>query len=506
MGAPLAQMTREEKLKLLEALEERERRETLKREAYKPNVGQRAVHQCDKKTRLVISGNGAGKTALAVHEAVWAAQGYNPISKEYLSVPRRVAVILDKNSKVADKWIPEIRKWFGMEEFTLHKNGHPYVDEIRLKNGSEIRFFFHEQEPLTFESIEVDDTVFDEPPPRHVFVAILRGMRNKDKAGKVLVIGTPLTGAWLRREIYEPWSRNELSDTECFRFSTSVNEANLPDGYVQWFSSKLTEKERAIRIDGQFFDLDGLALAHLFKKESHILPVSVLDNWDQELPTVIAIDPHPGKPSVAILMGADKYGPVYLKEMSAKLTPRKFAKKLKEFYKGFRVIDIVCDDLGSGETTGGEDFKSFIEVLQSEGIQVRPTRWEDKHDEEWVTRLQDALDLPEEPDILGRHIPALRFVEGNKGIVTDIETVEWAKHRNIEELKPTLAIGAKDYLACLKYALATNIHVNKRKEKAYYRNKPAYGINPRHVTQENRKAKIIMRNGRSRYGLSRGKL
>lgn len=497
----LSAMSREEKIEWLKQVQESERRLKLRKDVYQPNEGQVQVHKSDKKIRLVVSGNGAGKTTLGVQEAVWSADGYNPVTDSFIPVPRRVVVVLDKPEKVDDKWLPEIRKWFTIDDKMLKKNGKPYYNQLMRPNGSEIKFMFHDQDELTFESLEVDDIIFDEPPPRKVYIALLRGMRNKAKRARVLIIGTPITGSWLRKEIQEPWARGELPDTECFRFSTRVNDVNLPDGYVDWYSSKLTDKEKSIRIDGHFFDLDGLALAHLWSPKDHIIPLNQF-RWDEEWPVVVAIDPHPSKPHVVSLVGADPYGPVVLKELKVKLTTRKFAKALKEMYKGYRVTDIVCDDWGSGESTGGEDFKSFIDILKEEGIQVRPTRWEDKHDEDWITRLRDALDIPEEPDNTGRCIPALRVLEGCKGIINDIETVEWDKYRNLDEFKPTLAIGAKDYLATVKYALATNLHVGKRKEKAYYRARPAYGITPRHETIARRSMGHMMAKGRRRrYGV-----
>jgi hypothetical protein len=478
----LKELTREEKLLALDLLEEKKRRQRESIDHYKPNSGQTEVHKCPSKIRLVVSGNGAGKTVLGVHEAMWAVSGYHPFLASFLPVPRRVCVILDKPDKVADKWLPEIRKWFKLEPGWLHKNGKPYVNQIVMPNGSEIKFFFHEQEELSFESIEVEDLIFDEPPPRRIYVALLRGMRNRNKEARVLIIGTPLSAAWLRKEIYQPWAAGELTDTTCFKFSTRVNEVNLPEGYVDWYASKLSEKERSIRIDGQFFDLDGLALSHLFDRKVHIIPKAVFE-WDRSLPTVISIDPHPSKNHVVSLVGADKRGPVYIKELSLKATPRDFARELKKFMQGYRVMDIICDSLGSSEMTGGEGFASFIEVLRSEGIQVRATTYDDKSDEDWINRIQNVLEVPKEEDNYGERIPALRIVEGNHGIINDIETVEWGRRRGSDDFKVTLDISRKDFLATLKYALATNLTHTKKKDKVYYYNKPAYGVNLKHERQ-----------------------
>lgn len=469
MKLDLKNMSREEKIQYLEMLEEKERRSKERLGKYRPNEGQVQVHASTKKIRLVVSGNGAGKTTLGVHEAMWAATGFNPISHEHLAVPRRVVVVLDKPDKVQDKWVPEIKKWFDISKWDLRKNGKPYINQMVGPNGSEIRFMFHEQDELSFESIEVDDVLCDEPPPRKIYIALLRGMRNVDRQARVLIIGTPITGSWLRKELYEPWAEGQRPDVDCFRFSTSVNSANLPPDYVEWFGAQLSEKERAIRIEGQFFDLDGLALSHLFRREKHILKRDAYQ-WDAKYPCVVAIDPHPQKPTCAILVGADEHGPVVLKELKLKAHPRDFARYLKKWYKGHRIIDIVVDNFGSGEMTGGEGFKPFIQVLNEEGVRARATTYDDKNDEDWIMRIQEVLAFAE------GETPKLRIMDNCVGLVNDIETVEWERYRNNDEFKATLGISSKDLLACLKYALATNISSKKKKDQAFYPSHKAYGV------------------------------
>jgi hypothetical protein len=471
----LASLSKEEKLRLLDLMAEKKRRAKEQRTAYSPNSGQRPVHVSPAKLRAVFSGNGAGKTAMATNEALWAAHGYNPVTETHTPVPCRVIVVLDKPDKVDSVWLPELKKWVNLKPEQLHKRGKPYINHITFDNGSYITFMFHDQEPMSFESVEADVFIFDEPPPRHVYIALRRGGRTKGRPARFLIIGTPIAAAWMRKEIYEPWAKGEAPDTECFKFGTTVNQANLADGYIESFASVLSEKERRIRLEGEFFDLEGLALAHLFDRTIHVLRRDEYA-FDKSNPCVVVIDPHPNKKHVAILLGADEYGPVYLKEIAYKLTARQFAPRLKEMFQGYRVVDIVCDSLGNADMTGGEGFKSFIQVLRDEGIQVRATTYEDKSDEDWITRIQDALLIPSSEDSFGQKVPKLRILEGNSGVIADIETVQWAKVRNMDEYKPTLDISHKDYLACVKYGLATNMSKDKGKDKVYYQNKPAYGM------------------------------
>lgn len=456
-------LTREQKLQLIDAIEEKKRRLLEKREQYLPNEGQLPIHMSDKKLRAVFSGNGAGKTAMAVNEALFACLGYNPVSKKKSNVPARVVVVLDKPEKVELTWLPEIKKWFPLKEAQLHKKGKPYYSQITFDNGSELNFMFVEQEPMAFESIELDVGIFDEPPPRSVFLSLFRGGRKKHSNPKFLIVGTPIAAAWLRREIYEPWAKGESPDVECFRFGTTVNKQNLATGYIESFSSVLSEKERGIRLEGAFFDLDGLALAHIFDRKVHLIPPA---RWPPGWPVVVAIDPHPRKAHVAVMVGCTPDNELrVLKELSSRAIPSQFAKDLKEWFAGYRVADIVCDSFGSSELTGGSGNLSFIQVLKDNGVRARATTYDEKSDEAWLSMIIDCLAVPLEPDNFGRKEPRLKIVETLKGLIVDIESVEYQKHKNIDELKPKLAIESKDFLACLKYALAAQPRYQKSSEQ-----------------------------------------
>lgn len=417
---------------------------------------------------------------MAANEAIWALRGYNPISGEYTKVPSRVIVVLDKPEKVTDVWLQELRKWYNFDpDKHFQKRGKPYVSRIHIENGSELIFMFHDQDSMTFESIEGDVFIFDEPPPRHVYIGLRRAGRKKGTKPKYLIIGTPITGSWLRKEIYEPWARGDLKNTECFRFGTIVNEKNLADGYLNEFSAILSEKEKKIRLEGEFFDLEGLALAHLFDRDVHIIdPVE----WNPQWPVVIGVDPHPNKAHIAVMVGCDPDNNYYyISELVSERTdiPRTYAAKMRAWYQDYRVVEIVCDSLGSGPMTGGEGNKSFIEVLNECGVRARSTTWEDKKEESWVMRIQEVLKIPNEKDNFGRRNPRLRIFRGNNGIIENVESVQWQKLRNQDVYKPSLDISNKDFLAALKYALAANINYQLGDVKIHRAHGKPYGFKPR---------------------------
>lgn len=442
-------LSREEKLALIDALEEKRRRLKLKRNLYSPNELQKKVHSCDKRIRFVAAANGVGKTTMGTWEAYWTATGTHP-HRPNMTVPNKGIVLLDSPDKV-ERWTEEFRKWHDTTDWKFLKHGKPYITEIIIPNGSSIVFMFHLMEDLAFESIELDYLIADEPPPRKPYVGLQRGMRRISGAW-TLIVGTPLAQPWLKTELWDKWANNERDDIECFKAGMRVNQANLGKDYIDNFAKDLTEHEKKVRLDGDFAHLEGLALADLFKRDTHIIEDFA---WPRNWPCVLAIDFHPAKPCTAVLLGANKFDQlVVLKEYKSKSPPSKFGQEIKDLIKGYRIDDIVCDSIGSTPKTGGYENKSFIQVLREPplGLRIRPTTYKEKSEDAWVQNLRDLL--PARETKMGK-IPGLLIFQSCTGIVNEFESVMWARNRANEELKGKLDISNKDLLSCLKYALAT---------------------------------------------------
>ncbi len=449
----LAALTREQKYEVLEALEEKKRRKREQRAAFKPHEEQLLIIRATASKRLLLCGNGFGKTAMGANEALWAVNGFNPILNTHTAVPAKVVVVLDAPEKVADVWLPELRKWQSIEDDQLAKLGKPYYSKISFPNGSELRFMFHLQEELAFESLETDFVILDEPCPRSIWIALLRSGRKKGRKPRFLLLGTPIAQAWLR-EYHQEWLAGNFPDTEFFKGNTEANRVNLADGYIEDFSRHLTEREKATRLQGEFFNTDGLALSELFNRKTHVVTEAQLPGDWRTWPAVISSDPHPNKPTHACTLLAGPDGQMlYAAERQAKQIPREWAKWVKgNWLVQYLVADIITDNFGSGDFTGGEGFKSFVEVWRSEGVRVRPTTYDEKSDADFLERIQEALYIPEE----GKK-PKLLILASCTGIIKDIENVAWQAQKGTEEYKPKLEIGNKDYLACLKYALAAKL-------------------------------------------------
>lgn len=471
----LNKLTREQKEQLLLALEEKRRRTIDARPQFKPHAGQTRVIQSKALERYLFCGNAFGKSTVLVNEVHWAATGYNVVTGANTPVPAKICLILDTPEKI-DDFLLEYRKWNKLDPEWCSKKGKPNTSFIQYPNGSTVTVLTHQVEPLKLEGSQWTHIFADEPPPQAVFNAVFRGGRIKGRACRVLLAGTPITAAWLRTDVYEPWTEGKMPEAECFTGDSSENEANLETGYIERFSKKLSEKERQIRLHGKFFDIDGLALSHLFNKRTHTIERAEL-NWAEENPVVVIFDPHPSKAHVAVALGCNQHNELFVvEEYSEKAVARDFIESVIEcgWFERYNVIDIVFDSLGSADTTSGEGFRSFgdviNEVLREHGLgRARATTFEDKDDEDFIERIRDVLALPEEKDSFGRRVPKLRVVSDCRRTIDDIERVEWYLDKQIKENKPKLDLRKRDFLACLKYGLATHLFFDKpRRMKGHY--------------------------------------
>jgi hypothetical protein len=451
--AALANLSKEEKLKLLELVKEKKRRASAKKDKYVPNEGQLKVHKSEALERYTFFGNGSGKTTLLAVETHWAATGFNPITNKYTKVPADIVVLLDDSDKIGMRFMPELRAWYDIPDKWTSQEGKPHVSIIKYPNGSTVKFLTHGIDPLKAEGIELSHLFCDEPPPKHLYNALTRGMRKKTNSPKkTLIVGTPLAEPWLRTEVFDPWKKGQLPYVECFTGSSDMNKHNIDWERQEKWLARLSPSEREARRNGSFLDLSGAALAHLWRPERHL--IEPLASWPKNWPCVIAIDPAQSKPHVAVLVGSDLQGNLYyLEEVSLRAPARDLARLLLDTWmRQYPVADIVCDSLGSSGMSGGEGLQSFIDVINDEGLRARATTYKDKSDEAFIEGIQNVLYFnPEDPNSK----PRLRIYKERYGIIADIENVSWVKVRFTESFKNKLDISKKDYLACLKYAIAS---------------------------------------------------
>lgn len=433
---------------------------------YVPNIIQEAVHKAGAFIRCLFSGNGVGKTTACINEAIWTATGTHP-TRESSRLPNTTIIVLDDASKADSVYVMELkkRKWYDVTRLEFDKKGKAHTQEIRFPNGSNIVFMSHQMDEEKFESIQAAAVIFDEPPPRKIYIALLRGQREKDMKPWIIFAGTPRgrNAPWMYKELYRPWLLKQDDEIECFFGSTYDNLQNLEAGTIERWEKRFTKEELETRLYGKFEFLSGAIFE--FKREVHVVEPFP---WPKQWPVIVAVDPHLRKDHVAVIIGVSPDQELYvLKELTTGLAGRKacawFIQILMK--SGYNVKASICDNFGSVdmyEDQGSNQKKSFIKMWNEEAIRVRrpklsirPTTKAEKKDDEWIEDMQDLLRI-EETQAGPR--PQFMVFSHCVGLIDNFETYIWDEHtgKNAIHNEPKEApLGTnQDYLMCVKYGIA----------------------------------------------------
>lgn len=276
------------------------------------HAGQEKVHKTKSRFCCVWSGNRFGKSACGTMETRWRVLGDHPFKK--CKVPIKAAIICTDFENHLNKVIePKLREWFPpkeLEQATITRNQNKALKTIRFRNGSNIDFYSHDQDPMVLESSDYDWCWADEPLPHNLFKAIWRGLT--DRGGDFLMTGTPIVQAWMIDEYKKFEAGNPDGLDRLFVIgNTSDNAHNLGNGdrelglkRIEQFAAMLSPEEREARIGGKPLALQGIIFAS-WDRGIHITkPFS----WPHHWPIIESIDPHPRKPAGYSLVGLAENG------------------------------------------------------------------------------------------------------------------------------------------------------------------------------------------------------
>lgn len=191
---------------------------------------------------------------------------------------------------------------------------------IKHKSGGESFFdiLTYEQDPYLAEGWNGDFALFDEPPPRDMYIATVRGLIDND--GICLFTLTPLKEPWLFDEIYNSKDKKIFSVVADIRHNLqrmnplSHQLIGLKEDAIRKFESKLTEEERETRMHGKFRYLAGRIWkewdreVHTFDRRIWIANkdnVSVDGQPPKHWPRMMLIDPHDRNPHAIIWVCLD---------------------------------------------------------------------------------------------------------------------------------------------------------------------------------------------------------
>lgn len=278
--------------------------ETNKLDLYKPDSGKQLdFHKSNKKIRLMVTGNRGGKTTAAVIEAIWLALGIHPYHP--ISVPNRgkiygesYAAIMESIKMKFDEWCPS-QFLHPSKPFTRNQLGQ--LIGVNFSNGSFLRFGTYDQDVSKAESSNWHYVGFDEPPPRSLYIANMRGC--VDFGGLMWFSMTPLKEPWIYDDLWTPGLNGTKKYVECFNWSSDKNP-HLDKASLDLFVAELTDTEKETRFEGKFKKLQGLVVDTYDPDISDIEPFPLTDAYA----IFEGLDPHPRKPNAALWKAVDADG------------------------------------------------------------------------------------------------------------------------------------------------------------------------------------------------------
>lgn len=206
--------------------------------------------------------------------------------------PIRVAHFTEDFNSHEETIVPTYLSWLPKSEITtLKRSPSGNIVQLPFKNGSVIFLRTYDQGYDKAEGKDYDLVICDEPPPRDVHTAILRGLVATN--GRYYIAATLLKEAWL-------YDESQLAHNRIFSADIYENRW-LSRTAIETFSASLTEDERQIRVFGKPSTLTGSIYPEFSDRYPHVVPTrDWREIWDPTQdaawPIVLGIDPHERKP------------------------------------------------------------------------------------------------------------------------------------------------------------------------------------------------------------------
>lgn len=275
--------------------------------------------------------------------------------------PVRIRLLAEKTDTLAEVQNPYLRKFFAPEMLAATKKGQTgVIDHWLCSNGSQIDSLTYQQDPASMEGWSGMASIYDEPPPRAVFVANRRGL--VDHKGISLFSMTPLKEPWISDEIANNPDPAYFSITMSSYDNPHVDPTALDD-----FFSTLTDEERETRRDGKFLHLQGLIFKE-FDKQTHVVEPFVPD---RQYTVYVSIDTHPRTEQAVVFAAVDRKERVYVfKELFRHGTPEEVAGWIAAFHRDVHPVRLALIDPSSqGDSNRGDStFDLISRRLRDEGV------------------------------------------------------------------------------------------------------------------------------------------
>lgn len=453
----LTKLTLAQKQELLQTLKTKEliaKEKVL--ETFKPHSGQLEFLFSQKRITAAFSGNGWGKTTmliirliLAHHPELWVS--FKHLFPKDFSPPTQGIghswFFLPGFDKVEDYW-NELKRWCPPSLLPRpNKMGTSAIKRLEWTNNTFTTYYSHDQDSSKAEGTNIDALFCDEPPPRSLWIAAYRGLRN-NKDYFIILAGTPISEPWLYEEVYQPWATKKDLNILVIQGATFDNP-HLSKEWIKDFEARLTDDERRTRLHGEFSHLQG----RVFKEFTRRTHVFAYQKWPEEWPVYCAIDPHPRKPHTVVYAGVtDDDIVVVIDELEIEGTVDELAKamKEKETKNGYRVVCRRIDNSGAGTDWNRDSVIAQLDRWSRENnynVRVSPMRKAEKDVAVSIQKIKLLLKNNQ-----------LRFLENCSKTISDMELYAWQDYRHPESagiLERPRKIH-DDMIDPLRYIIASN--------------------------------------------------
>jgi len=265
---------------------------------------QEEFHKSKKRVRLLLASNKVGKTYGAIEESLQLTFGTHPYTK--MPVPNRGRIVGTDLEKGIEEDVWGIYKIL-MPASELSSEPRKYsggqVKKVCYKNGSTVEFMSYEQDDGLFEGGEGNWCLFNEPPPRKVFVATVRWLMKR--GGIIFIAATPLWEAWLYDELFLKQGPNP-DQPDVFQINAYENPY-LSDEGIKSLVDATPEDEQEARIFGAFKHLTGLVYKE-FGNVHRIPAFPIPKDWTRGM----VHDYHSRTPCALLWYAVDPSGNIYL--------------------------------------------------------------------------------------------------------------------------------------------------------------------------------------------------
>lgn len=269
--------------------------------------------------------------------------------------PVKIRILGEDATALEQVTIPKLKQYMAPEWLAAtKKNNLGLPAHWVFQNGSTIDLLTYNQDPSMMEGWDGHVILFDEPPPRPVYIANTRGLI--DHGGISIFSMTPLKEAWISDEIVTKPSPSIWVQTMATR-----DNPHLDPKAITEFEEKLSPEERETRMHGKFLHLQGLVFKE-FDREKHICPNFVPDHT---YTVYVSMDTHPRTEQAISFVAVDRRDRMFVvHEVFKHMTPEQVAATVIEFHTKIHPIEYALIDPSSkGDSNRGD---STFEVIDRE--------------------------------------------------------------------------------------------------------------------------------------------